>query len=147
MKRINSTFKSALTSWSKLIVLTFLLLLSAVALFAQSDQTTDFSSQSGTTFTEPTPGMQASKEAGELEAPDVSVPFDGEYLDVRTIVEESEERDGDCWQDFDPAVWTQFTANDDGSVGDFAGLSVTLSKGVGIGAGGVYSDVTTYQLP
>lgn len=117
MKRINSTFKSALTSWSKLIVLTFLLLLSAVALFAQSDQTTDFSSQSGTTFTEPTPGMQASKEAGELEAPDVSVPFDGEYLDVRTIVEESEERDGDCWQDFDPAVWTQFTANDDGSVG------------------------------
>ena len=43
------------------------------------------------------------------------------------------------------SIW--YEQNDDGSVGKFAGLSATVSKGVGIGAGGVYSDVTTYQLP
>jgi hypothetical protein len=48
---------------------------------------------------------------------------------------------------FELSLSAWFEQNDDGSVGDFAGLSVTLSKGVGIGAGGVYSDVTTYQLP
>ncbi len=48
---------------------------------------------------------------------------------------------------FELSLSAWFEQNDDGSVGDFAGLSVTLSKGVGVNAGGIYSDVKTYQLP
>ena len=48
---------------------------------------------------------------------------------------------------FELSLSAWYEQNDDGSVGGFAGLSVTLSKGVGVNAGGIYSDVTTYQLP
>lgn len=48
---------------------------------------------------------------------------------------------------FELSLSAWYTQNNDGSIGDFAGLSVTLSKGVGVNAGGIYSDVTTYQLP
>lgn len=48
---------------------------------------------------------------------------------------------------FELSLSAWYVQNNDGSIGDFAGLSVTLSKGVGVNAGGIYSDVTTYQLP
>lgn len=85
--------------------------------FAQTNAQSSPSMQTGTLYSQPDPERQQAKEQGTLSQPDLSVPFDGDYVQVNPIIERSNSRLDGCWISFDPALWTQFPANDDGSAG------------------------------
>ncbi|MDG2245179.1 MAG: hypothetical protein P8L71_02355, partial [Flavobacteriales bacterium] len=60
------------------------------------------------------------KEAGLLAETIVSLDFDGNYPDVRPVIDGASERTGDCYIPHDPATWINFAGNDDGSIGPIA---------------------------
>ncbi|MFT6182909.1 MAG: hypothetical protein ACJAYM_000414, partial [Flavobacteriales bacterium] len=61
-----------------------------------------------------------SKIAGTLVLPSLSIDYDGDMPDVSHYLADAANRDGDCYIAHDPATWTNFPGNDDGSQGPIA---------------------------
>lgn len=77
-------------------------------------------SKSDAPFTDPGAAHASAKEQGELERPNVATAARAPMQDIRHILESDGFRDADCWVAFDPNTWTEFPANDDGSLGPIA---------------------------
>ncbi|MCH2199347.1 MAG: hypothetical protein MK081_11255, partial [Flavobacteriales bacterium] len=57
------------------------------------------------------------KDQGLIEPEVLTYDYDGEYPDVQRYIDDASARDGECYIPHDPATWTNFPGNDDGSFG------------------------------
>ena len=96
----------------------WLILLCAISLIGSAQNTLESSaSKSDIPFIQPAEGHDQAKSNGELTTPQVAIKTSVPSQDVRDIVESDGFRDASCWVAFDPATWTEFPSNDDGSLG------------------------------